>query len=680
MQNVLIVGAGTGGSIILDLLQNLEFMNVNAIIDTDEHAPGIIRAKKQGIAYGSDWTSYLTDDLHIIFDVTGDESVFAELLKARPAHTVLIPGSVANLLVKLLEENDTYIKRIQIEMHKQRMIFDSIEEGMIGIDEEGAVDFFNKSASKMIGFPIEEAIGRMITDVVPTTELPRVFDSGRAELNEEQILGNGLKIVTSRYPLSDSTGKSVGAFAVFKDITEVVALAEEITDLKKVKTMLEAIIHSSDDAISVVDDKGNGILVNPAYTRITGLTEAEIIGKPANADINEGESIHMRVLKSRKPVRGVNMRIGENNREVIVNVAPIIVDHQVKGSVGVIHDITEMRNLMKELDQARTIIRKLESTYTFDDIFGGSPDIEISIEQAKLAAKSNIPVLLRGEAGTGKELFAHAIHSGSERRFNKFIRVNCSSMHSSKLEAELFGQESEVSQSGNDSTQGLFQASAQGTLFLDEVADLPLVAQARLLNYLKSGTIFKNGGTNPVHLSVRIITASTKNLEKAMHEGTFIEELYYVLNRLSIQIAPLRSRKKDIPSIIGHLLVRLNQEFGMNIEKITDEAQERLKQYDWPGNVRELENVLSRAMIYMDSGDAVIELIDVVKSLSSRENREEEQVLPEKSTLTSIMDEYEKIILETALRENNGNKSLTANRLGISLRSLYYKLEKFSLI
>ncbi|MBO0586393.1 sigma 54-interacting transcriptional regulator [Sporosarcina sp. E16_8] len=680
MQNVLIVGAGTGGSIILDLLQNLEFMNVNAIIDTDEHAPGIIRAKKQGIAYGMDWTSYLTDDLHIIFDVTGDKSVFSKLLKARPAHTVLIPGSVANLLVRLLEENDTYIKRIHTEMHKQRMIFDSIEEGMVGIDEEGTVDFFNKSASKMIGFPIEEAVGRMIMDVIPTTELPRVFDSGRAELNEEQILGNGLKIVTSRYPLFDSTGKIVGAFAVFKDITEVVALAEEITDLKKVKTMLEAIIHSSDDAISVVDDIGNGILVNPAYTRITGLTEDEIIGKPANADIIEGESIHMRVLKSRKPVRGVNMRIGENNREVIVNVAPIIVDHQVKGSVGVIHDITEMRNLMKELDQARTIIRELESTYTFDDIFGGSSDIEISIEQAKLAAKSDIAILLRGEAGTGKELFAHAIHSSSDRRFNKFVRVNCSAIHPSKLEAELFGQESGASQNGNDSMPGLFQASEKGTLFLDEVADLPLVVQARLLNYLKSGTIFKSGGTYPVHLSVRIIAASTKNLEKAMHEGTFIEELYYVLNRLSIQIAPLRSRKKDIPSIIGHLLVKLNQEFGMNIEKITDEAQERLGQYDWPGNVRELENVLSRAMIYMESGDAVIDLKDVVKSLSSRENTEEEQILPDKSTLTSIMDEYEKTILETALRENNGNKSLTANRLGISLRSLYYKLEKFSLI
>ncbi|HJF32878.1 MAG TPA: sigma 54-interacting transcriptional regulator [Sporosarcina psychrophila] len=680
MQNVLIVGAGTGGSIILDLLQNLEFMNVNAIIDTDEQAPGIIRAKKQGIAHGTDWKSHLTEDLHIIFDVTGDESVFAELLTARPAHTVLIPGSVANLLVKLLEENDTYIKRIHAEMHKQRMIFDSIEEGMIGIDEEGTVDFFNKSASKMIGFPIEDAVGRTITEVIPTTELPRVFKSGRAELNEEQILGNGLKIVTSRYPLYDSTGKKVGAFAVFKDITEVVALAEEITGLKKMKTMLEAIIHSSDDAISVVDDNGNGILVNPAYTRITGLTEDEIIGRPANADINEGESIHMRVLKSKQPVRGVNMRIGENNREVIVNVAPIIVDHQVKGSVGVIHDITEMRNLMKELDQARTIIRQLESTYTFDDIYGGSSDIEMSIAQARLAAKSDVPVLLRGEAGTGKELFAHAIHSSSERRFNKFIRLNCSAMDRSTLESELFGVESSTSSNRNGNTQGFFKESNLGTLFLDEVTDLPLAVQDRLLNYLKNGTIFTNDGTLPIHLSVRIITTTSKNLEKAMHEGAFNEELYYVLNRLSIQVSPLRSRKQDIPLIVGHLLVKLNQEFGMNIERITEEALERLKQYDWPGNIRELENVLSRAMIYMKPGEAVIGLKDVVKSLSARGNMDKGHILPEKSTLTSIMDEYEKNILETALHENNGNKSLTANRLGISLRSLYYKLEKFSLV
>ena len=133
MQNVLIVGAGTGGLIILDLLQNLDFMNVKAIIDTDERAPGITRAKELGIEYGSDWKVHLTPNIHIVFDVSGNETVFAELLKARSNHTVLIPGSVANLLVRLLEENDTYTKRIRAEVHKQRMVFDSVDEGMIGI-------------------------------------------------------------------------------------------------------------------------------------------------------------------------------------------------------------------------------------------------------------------------------------------------------------------------------------------------------------------------------------------------------------------------------------------------------------------------------------------------------------------------------------------------------------------
>lgn len=164
-----------------------------------------------------------------------------------------------------------------------------------------------------------------------------------------------------------------------------------------------------------------------------------------------------------------------------------------------------MRNLMKELDRARTIIRKLEATYTFEDIFGGSSDIEISVEQAKLAAKSEVPVLLRGETGTGKELFAHAIHSGSKRRFHKFIRVNCATMNATAFESELFGQNGEL-----EKGQGLFEESDQGTLFLDEVADLPLAVQQRLLTYLADGA----NDSNANQLSVRIITATSKTWKR----------------------------------------------------------------------------------------------------------------------------------------------------------------------
>lgn len=676
MQNVLIVGAGTGGSIILELLQNLEFMKVIAIIDTDEKAPGILQAKDNGIAYGSDWRKYIDEHVHIIFDVTGDVLVFNELLKERPAQAVLIPGSVANLIVQLLQDNHTYTKRIHAEMHKQRLIFDSIDEGMVGIDGNDNIDFFNKRAAEMTGITIEDAVGKNIKDVIPTSRLPHVFKNGKAEVNQEHYLGNDLEIVTSRFPLFDANEQIVGAFAVFKDMTEAVALAKEITDLEKVQKMLEAIIYSSDDAISVVDENGYGILVNPAYTRITGLTEQEIIGKPANADISEGESIHMKVLKTKKPVRGVNMRIGEKNNEVIVNVAPILVDDKVKGSVGIIHDMTEMRTLMNELDQARAIIRELESASTFDDILGESPSIYIAIEQARIAANSDFTVLLRGEVGSGKESFAHAIHNEGKRKFHKFIRVNCTAISSELLEEKLFGKVH------NRETEeaGLFKEVAHGTLFLDEIGDLSLSIQQKLLHYLKTGSYRPLNSTQTTKVSVHIIAATSQNLEKAMHEGKFLEELYYVLNRIAIQVPPLRNRKEDILPIVYHLLVKLNDELGMNIDHVTMEAQSLLTEYEWYGNIRELENVLSRAMIYMAQGATTLEAIDVKKSLFSSSQENKAIHLPAKSTLTSMMDEYERSILDKALIENDGNKSKTANRLGISLRSLYYKLDKFCLL
>ncbi|AOV07808.1 sigma 54-interacting transcriptional regulator [Sporosarcina ureilytica] len=678
MQNVLIVGAGTGGSIILDLLQNLELMKVIAIIDTDENAPGIVRAKELGISFGNNWRDFLNDNLHIIFDVTGDELVFNELFEARHSQTVLIPGSVANLIVQLLQDNHTYTKRIRAEVHKQRLIFDSIEEGMVGINANCEVDFFNKRASEMIGISIEDAIGKKVTEVIPMTKLQRVFKTGKSEINHELVLANGLEIVTSRFPLYDEKGEVVGAFAVFKDMTEAIALAEEITDLEKVQTMLEAIIHSSDDAISVVDENGYGILVNPAYTRITGLTKDEVIGKPATADISEGESIHMKVLETKKPVRGVNMRIGENNNEVIVNAAPILMDDEVKGSVGIIHDITEMRNLMNELDQARAIIRELESTNTFNDIRGDSAHIKIAIEQARIATDNDFTVLLRGEVGSGKELFAQAIHSEGTRKFNKFIRVNCTAIHPDVLEEKLFGKILEDEKDKKAKT-GLFEEVDNGTLFLDEIADLSLSTQRKLLHYLKTGEFFALGSARPMQTSVHIITATSQNLEKAIHDGTFLAELYYLLSRIAIQIPPLRSRKEDIVPIVQHLLVKLNKELGMSVDVVSYEAKRLLEQYDWPGNIRELENVLNRAMIYMEQSEMILEAVDVKKSLFSSNRSKEESSLPAKSTLTSMMDDYERSILEQALIENEGNKSETANRLGISLRSLYYKLDKYQL-
>lgn len=672
LQNILIVGAGNGGYALLKLMEQADYLQVVAIVDVNEEAPGMIYAREHQIPTFTDWKPLLSGNIQIIIDVTGQKAVFQELLANRPATAVIIPGEIANLIVTLLEEKNDYIQIIDRKKMMQELIFNSIEEGMIGIDSRGIVHFFNKSAERMTGMPLEQAIGKHVHEVIGLSELPRIFETGRVELNKELTLESGTKIVTSRYPMINEEGKKVGAFAVFKDITEVLQLAEEITNLTEIQKMLEAIIYSSDDAISVVDEEGKGILINPAYTRITGFSEEEVIGRPATADISEGESIHLKVLQTKKPIRGVNLRVGKQKKEVIVNVAPILVNSEIKGSVGVIHDMTEMRGLMKELDRAKTLIRTLELSYSLKDILGTSKQIIFAMDQARLAASVPVTVLLRGEVGSGKDLFAHAIHSESNRAFHPFIRVNCSSMEEHLLEKELFGlEESGLSQAG------LFERAANGTIFLDEVGELTKKTQAKLLNVLRENAIIRVGGTTSIPVDVRIIASSSINLEKAMREGTFREDFYFQLNRMPIHIPALRERKEDIPLIAEHLLVKLNQEFGRNVEGFTEEAMGSLLEYNWPGNVRELENVISRSMIFLQPNDRFVEEHHLPKSMLVLANDDDEA--PD-GTLAEQMDELEKKVLARALKACSGNKSQTAKKLQISLRTLYYKLEKYNLV
>jgi len=463
-------------------------------------------------------------------------------------------------------------------------------------------------------------------------------------------------------------------------MTEVVNTAEELTNLKEVKTMLEAIIQSSDDAISVVDEKGRGILINRAYSRITGLKEEEVIGKPATADISKGESVHMKVLQTRKPIRGAKMLVGPNRREVIVNVAPIIVDGHLKGSVGVIHDMSEIQALTKELDRARQLLRTFEAKYEFEDIVGCSEELLLAIEQARLSAKTPVTVLLRGESGTGKELFAHAIHNASDRKFNKFIRVNCGAILESLLESELFGYEdSAFSGARRGGKRGLFEEANNGSIFLDEIGEMSLSIQVKLLRVLQEKELIRVGGTKSIPINVRVIAATNVNLEKAIAEGLFREDLYYRLNRMPIHIPPLRERKDDLALLSKHLLNKLNQEYGRNIEAITEKAIEQLKQYHWPGNVRELENVLGRAIIFMKSNDSIIDIQHVnplmqmipnIRSASHQRDRNDNRSMAEK------LDEFERLLIVDSLKKHDGNKTAAAKQLGISIRSLYYKLEK----
>jgi PAS domain S-box-containing protein len=567
------------------------------------------------------------------------------------------------------------------EHHQLETILDNTHDGMIVINQHLEITLFNKSALKMTGLSKDETIGRSILEVMPNSKLPRVLDSGVEEVNQEQILANGTKIYTTRTPIFDKNGRKLGAFAVFKDITEIVNMAEEVTNLKSIQSMLHSIIQSSEEAISVVDEQGKGIMINPAYTKLTGYTADEVIGKPAATDISEGESIHMKVLKNRKPVRGARLKVGPNRKDVIVNVAPVIVDGIIKGSVGVIHDVSEIKGLTEELNRARQIIRTLEAKYSFQDIIGESEEMKFAIDQAKLAASTPATVLLRGESGTGKELFAHAIHNASSRKFNKFIRVNCAALSESLLESELFGyEEGAFSGALRGGKRGLFEESNGGSIFLDEVGELSQNTQAKLLRVLQENEIRRVGGTKAIPINVRVIAATNVNLEQLIADGKFRQDLYYRLNRMPIYIPPLRARNDDIVLLANHLLKKLNQDYGRNIEEISKDAENFLLSYHWPGNVRELENVLGRAIIHMSLTDIKIDRSHI-SLLSNNQRKAPADTKPELNsrTLTERMDEFEKEILKTAIEKYQGNKTKAAKSLGISLRNFYYKLEKYEL-
>ncbi|HTF99053.1 MAG TPA: sigma-54-dependent Fis family transcriptional regulator [Nitrospirota bacterium] len=565
-----------------------------------------------------------------------------------------------------------------ISAHELTIILDSIHDGIIAVNAAGIVTLFNKAAERITGLKRQDVVDRPAAAVIPNTRLPIVLEEGEPEINQEQNLGSAV-IVTSRMPIRDEAGMIIGAVALFRDITELRMLTERITGLWNVRSLLEAVIESTADAISVADENGNNIIVNPAYTRITGLPKEAVLNKSATVDIAEGESMHLQVLRTGKPVRNVRMKVGPAKREVIVNVAPIFVDGKIRGSAGVIHDISEIIGLTEELARARKLIRRLEARYTWDDIVGTSAALSRAKDLATRAAETPATVLLRGESGTGKELFAHAIHNASARSAGQFVRVNCAALPEQLLESELFGyEEGAFTGASKGGKRGLFEEASRGTLFLDEIGEITMPLQKKMLRVLQEKEIMKVGSTTPVPVDVRVIAATNANLEQKIKDGLFREDLYYRLNVVPIPIPPLRSIRDDIPQIARHLVVRLNQDYGRHVEGIADDAMQSLQDHHWPGNVRELENALSRAMINMKLSETIIQTVHLPLFEGSDQPRHDTALIKTRP-LTQALAEAEKSTIRHALRETRGNREKAAHLLGMAVRNLYYKIKKYKI-
>jgi DNA-binding NtrC family response regulator len=337
----------------------------------------------------------------------------------------------------------------------------------------------------------------------------------------------------------------------------------------------------------------------------------------------------------------------------------------------VIHKELDVRNLREE---NRSLREALGKRYSHPNIVARSPKMQEVLATVERVAPTNSTVLLGGESGVGKDLIARAIHEKSRRASGPFLKINSTAIPENLLESELFGFEKGAFTGAVASKPGKFELADKGTLFLDEIGDVPPVTQVKLLRVLQEREFERLGGTRTVKVDVRLIAATNKDLRQALEQGTFREDLYYRLNVVPIDIAPLRERKEDIPDLVHLFISRFTGESRKPVEGITPDAMQSLVNYHWPGNVRELQNIVERACALAKAsvlGPADIHLdIRPAKAANGPGG-----FLPDGMTLEQWEDE----MVQEALRRANGNKSQAARLLGLSRNALRYRLSKIGI-
>ncbi|MDU5106898.1 sigma 54-interacting transcriptional regulator [Clostridium sp.] len=431
--------------------------------------------------------------------------------------------------------------------------------------------------------------------------------------------------------------------------------------------------------VVIINKDAEIVHISKEYCKFLNVSANKVIGRKVK-DIIENTRMH-KVLESGEGEYSQIQKI--NGRKMIATRIPIIKEEKLVGVLGYVNykdtkEVEELYNKISEMEKQINSYRnrlksEVSSKYSLDSIKGESEVILNSKSLLKKSALSNSTVLILGESGTGKELFAHAIHSLSNRRNKPFITVNCSAIPSELLESELFGYEKGAFTGANkEGKVGKFELANNGTIFLDEIGDMPLFMQSKILRILQEKEVERIGGNSPIKLNIRIIAATNRDLETMVKEKSFREDLFYRLNVIKIKVPPLRERDGDIELLSYHFLNLLSVKIDKNVNKISKDALILLNRYSWPGNIRELRNVIERSLNMIDDSDElnVKYLPDKIKNHS---------VIDDVCSLDKQVYIAEKKAIYKALLVCKGNKSLAANKLGISRVTLYEKLKKYKI-
>jgi len=449
---------------------------------------------------------------------------------------------------------------------------------------------------------------------------------------------------------------------------------------KELNNYWKTVVDTIQDGVMIVNTEGRIISINRAFETITGYEREEVIGQLCSILdcstcelVREGGSYHWCVMFERGKLRKqkCTMKRKDGKPLNVVKNASVLEDGDgnVTGAVETLTDITDLIDKEIQIERYKNV---LEEENRFRGMIGSSASMQQVFDLVSNASMSEAPTIIYGESGTGKELVAKAIHEIGVRKDKPFIKVNCAALNESLLESELFGHVKGAFTGAHKTREGRFEAAKGGDIFLDEIGDLPLSTQVKLLRVLEEKVVERVGDNRPIHTDVRIISATNQNLKQLVKQGSFRKDFYYRINVIPIHMPPLRERIGDIPILSEHFFQRLKVKSGKAIKEISPKALDCLIRYSWPGNVRELKSAFEYAFVSCN-GETILPQ-HLPTELIKRPSISETELISSES-----LEKIKKQRLMDALRKSNGNQSEAARALGISRTSVWSQMKRFDI-
>ncbi len=569
------------------------------------------------------------------------------------------------------------------------LVLGAASVGMLCTDQECRIRWVNPAAAEILATPREELLGERIEDVSAGSgeAFRAILRTGEPQWGVK-IETRGGTVIADRSPVFDGP-EVIGVISVFKDISRYEETAKELQTYRELAAQLHTVIHSSYDGLYIANGKADGLFFNSAYLRVSGLEAADVEGKNLRQLVREGtidQSVTLEVLEKRRRV--TIMQRFSNGRTAIVTGNPVFDERgEIVLVVSNVRDITELSQLREEVNETRTLARRYRDELKKANLEGvdreavvfRSAAMENCVGLIVRVSDVDSPVLLTGESGVGKGMLARLVHNLGARKDGPFIHVNCGAIPAGLMESELFGYERGAFTGASEHGKpGLFELADRGTIFLDEIGEIPLVLQVTLLKALEEREIRRVGGARARKVDVRIVAATNRDLGAMIRDRLFREDLFFRLNVFPIHVPALRERPEDVLPLVERALGELNRRYG-KAKRVRPEALELLARYPYPGNVRDLQNVVERAFVLADGKwlEAQHLPLDVQRGGAAPEPGEP-GALDGDAGLAEMLERVERRILERCLSECRTTHAI-ARRLGVNQSTVVRKLQRFGL-